>query len=836
MVVFIYYFFFLDVCVNGDADLGCEEAMEICAKDSKAPEVNSNKIDSLKNCEKVPENEVPNEEVKDSDDEPMEVDAELEEENGVNEAEKDEDNEDVCHIEEENEEADEKEEEDKDSGSEVEFIENHDKLKINSDLEANAVNGNSVNGTKEDLDDDDEDVKSCDKSDSEKLDDSGDIVLVENDSEHRENGEVCSSPEVQEIINLSDRDTSKDEDVINLISPSKKKAKKISDKGVDVTPRRSSRNLNKQRSYVEKEVEEEEPAAEDPAVEDPDIEEVTPEDPLADPLRDDKENKKVKHVVVSSASSTIVVSDTKRLVEIAANSKSAPSAGKKEPTLVIIDTNSILSGRGPVPVASHKPSPMSTSFSMMPVALPAQGVYPPNMRATITPIPMSSSTHSPKTTAVASISAVPIVSPVVNIPSPSQILPTLTDDMYVVEAPSFIVPYVYEKPPIKPFKEFVAKIHKDIQEQAKLEAELEKQREQEEKDKKGDDSDEEKSDEDSKDSSKISSKKEQDILEKKKKEDAEKALDLDEILLEKMAKTEPVKPKSNSYFDNALGQFFMNIGYGLVQEYVQTDLLKQQKRKQKSEGGAAPETKMVINSLIKNLEYSKENNEPYKLEQKRCEFCSFKSESSLVLAHHLETPHMRNYVYKCNFCPVEVRSPHDILFHMEAEHNTRGRLERAPAFHQCPNCTFEENQKGKLSRHMINCAKKFKPERNLEPPIDWEPPAKIPRVPRVKQQGLQATAATYQALAQAKGNYQLFSKLQQASSPQTFPRGRGRPSLMGKVSPIRPQVPMIRTMYRPGGASGSILMPASYQFSGNQLFQVRLASFSHPTIDFNKYL
>lgn len=47
-------------------------------------------------------------------------------------------------------------------------------------------------------------------------------------------------------------------------------------------------------------------------------------------------------------SSTIVVKDTKRLVEIA--SKSSPShsthpSGKKEPTLVIIDTNAILSGK-----------------------------------------------------------------------------------------------------------------------------------------------------------------------------------------------------------------------------------------------------------------------------------------------------------------------------------------------------------------------------------------------------------------------------------------------------------------------------------------------------------
>ena len=32
--------------------------------------------------------------------------------------------------------------------------------------------------------------------------------------------------------------------------------------------------------------------------------------------------------------------------------------------------------------------------------------------------------------------------------------PNLTDDTYVVEAPSFIVPYVYEKPPLETFKDF----------------------------------------------------------------------------------------------------------------------------------------------------------------------------------------------------------------------------------------------------------------------------------------------------------------------------------------------------------------------------------------------
>lgn len=199
--------------------------------------------------------------------------------------------------------------------------------------------------------------------------------------------------------------------------------------------------------------------------------------------------------------------------------------------------------------------------------------------------------------------------------------------------------------------------------------------------------------------------------------------------------TDSKAPKSNSYFDNSLGKFFINIGMNLVQEFVQSDLLKQQKRKLQRENrmgsGNIKATETAISSLLKNLEFSKENNAPYKFQHKKCEFCNFKTESALAMAHHMETPHMKNGVYKCNFCPYEVRSPHDILFHMEAEHNTRGRLERAPSYHQCPNCPFEDNGKGKLGRHLISCAKKFKPEHNLIPPIEWEPPAKIPKVSNV---------------------------------------------------------------------------------------------------------
>lgn len=531
-----------------------------------------------------------------------------------------------------------------------------------------------------------------------------------------------------------------------------------------------------------------------------DVEEIKPEDPLAEVENKDKENSKFKSSMKSMTSSnsknTIVVNDTKRLVEIAAGSKNM-KGGKKEPTLVIIDTNSILSGKGGIPVSSspksshssmhHGMSSSSSSspFSMMPIGMGTQQIF--NTRTTITPVPMKTPTLNNKSTTIT-----PVLNPAhihqqqqqqlqqhqlqqqlqqqQQLP---QILPTLTDDMFVVEAPSFIVPYVYEKPPLKPLKNFIDKLGKSIKdfdedEKARKQAAKEKRKAEggDAKDKNEEDDD---SDED-----------------EKKDEPSEK---------EKSEFVAPAEDKNKipTYFDLPLGKFFMTIGMNLVQEFVQTDLLRTTKRKH-SKGGASAETQMAINSLIKNLEFSKENNEPFHLDLKKCEFCNFKTESALAMQHHLETPHMRNYVYKCNFCPVEVRSPHDILFHMEAEHNTRGRLERSPAFHQCPNCPFEDNQKGKLSRHIMACQKKFRPERNLEPALDWEPPAKIPRINRPRNMAPNPNA-TLAAMAMMKGNPQapLLPKLLPA--PGTTGRGRGRP-------PVHPRYPDMKALGRAAGSPG----------------------------------
>jgi hypothetical protein len=475
------------------------------------------------------------------------------------------------------------------------------------------------------------------------------------------------------------------------------------------------------------------------------------------------------------------------------------------------------SGSAPIPVSlpisasalANTSRALSTSaaFSVIPIGLSGQGLYPqyknppPQMKpivvgpasTTVTPISLHTTALAHQQTATVSVTPPPAKQQ----QQPPIVLPSLTDDMFVVEAPSFIVPYVYEKPPMKALKEHLEKIQTEIKEALAKEKEEEAAREtekrieeereaQQKKDEEKDDEEKEKESENEKmevdepgeatkesvsaaevepektendgkaDEKKESGDDEQTSAEKSEKaepavetnaeesdgtktaEDG-KTLDLTATTLEKKddavekkdeqqqqtpqpaAKDDKKSPtnaaddakKPLSFFDNPLGKFFIQIGLNLVQEHVQTDLLRSQRRKRDKEGeNCSPEVLATISELTRTLESSKENNDPFKLDMKKCELCSFRTESLLAMAHHLETPHMKNYTYRCNFCPLEVRSPHDILFHMEAEHNVRGRLERAPAFHQCPNCPFEDNQKGKLTRHMVSCSKKYRPEKN----------------------------------------------------------------------------------------------------------------------------
>lgn len=515
-----------------------------------------------------------------------------------------------------------------------------------------------------------------------------------------------------------------------------------------------------------------------------DIEEVSMEDPL------NQNQNKIK---------PIIVSDTRSLADLA--TKTNTNGEQKEPTVVIIDTNSILSGKAPQANVSKSASASSMDAQNLCQSIAARGT-------TITPVSckaaasQSTPTHQPN------------------------ILPSLTDDMFVVEAPSFIVPYVYEKPSVKPFREFVDKLGKELEEiklkeeQEKLEKDkAEKAKKEKERQERIDTGDlvEAEEEEHRKAAEAIKEKKAEKRERRKQRTEEDddswegESIDSDEamsdegevIVKDKLDEfQDPIGMiakglsggKSDSYFDCSLGQFFINIGINLVQEFVQTDLLKQQNRKlykEKKSGRSTKATESAIASLTQNLEFSKKTNAPLSLPQKRCEFCSFKTESMLVMSHHLEAPHMRTNIYKCNTCAFEIRSPHDILFHMEAEHNIRGRLERAPAYQQCANCHFEDNSKTKLARHLIACAKKFKPDLNLAPPLEWEPPAKIPKLTRARNN----MAGTYP---------------QNFNRPQMNLNNLGRPPLhMSNIS-----IPTMPVLGRPRGRPPMSTQPRSTPVSG----------------------
>lgn len=426
----------------------------------------------------------------------------------------------------------------------------------------------------------------------------------------------------------------------------------------------------------------------------------------------------------------------------------AQKTTREPPALVMVDTNTLMKNK-----------------SQLPSAVPAQGTYP--IRTSGGAIGM------------------PIQKP------NSQLLPALTDDMFVLEAPSFIVPYIYEKPPSDPLKEVVAKISKEVEEERK-QSEAENEASAKDAEKESDEAEiakrlleEDAAREKRRDKRKESKRKQQedddwdelDTSDEDEESDGEgktkiliKNVENDiSLIKEHIITPESVKDaimnagaKKDDFFQSPLGKFFMGIGVNLVQEHVQKDLLRQQKRKCEKEGNhPSASTQVAINSLMKNLDASKENNAPFKFEMKRCEYCNFKSESGLAMAHHYETPHHRNNQHRCNFCDYECKAAHEILYHMEAVHNIKGRIEKPISYHQCPNCLFEDNGKSKLARHALACVKKFKPESNLSPPLDWEPPAKIPKIK--PKHGLVGTATAYQMAAQQQ-QAQLLAQQQKAAA------------------------------------------------------------------------
>uniref|UniRef100_A0A8D8V5L1 Uncharacterized protein n=1 Tax=Cacopsylla melanoneura TaxID=428564 RepID=A0A8D8V5L1_9HEMI len=341
---------------------------------------------------------------------------------------------------------------------------------------------------------------------SEKENGDGSIEAMEVDGDQKMNGSNSSD----ETENKEGEEDDEEEDEVDG-DGTPKKNKKNNAAPLNLTPRRSSRNLNKSKTYIEKDekdIELIDDKAKDKSIDD-DIQEIA-----IDPFADTSKPKIPK---------PILISDTKRLVEMskpnmmASINKVAP---KKEPTLVIIDTNSILSGKGPVPVAHSSPQTLNRTQGLTMLAVPNKL----NQNKMNKP-------------------AVPSQPPI--------LLPSLTDDMFVVEAPSFIVPYVYEKPPVNPLKQFVEDLDKNIKkdkedaQKEKLKKAEEKKKDEEEKDKDKPSEDKEKEGEEKEeDKEKSEEDKEKSVEAKKKEKDEDEEEEESEKEKEKKTKCKTGLPYS----------------------------------------------------------------------------------------------------------------------------------------------------------------------------------------------------------------------------------------------------------------------------------------------------
>ena len=126
----------------------------------------------------------------------------------------------------------------------------------------------------------------------------------------------------------------------------------------------------------------------------------------------------------------------------------------------------------------------------------------------------------------------------------------LADDSFIVEAPSFVVPYLIEKAGPKDLKKSLVAMNPSPKKEEVIVLSEGESSDDSERDKKETDSSK-----NAKSTDKSSMKSE----------------------MEKSG-TKDLKDEDN-YFTGPIGRFFLDIGLSLVQEYVQGDLLRVQKRK-----------------------------------------------------------------------------------------------------------------------------------------------------------------------------------------------------------------------------------------------------------------
>ncbi|CAG0879189.1 unnamed protein product [Cyprideis torosa] len=307
---------------------------------------------------------------------------------------------------------------------------------------------------------------------------------------------------------------------------------------------------------------------------------------------------------------------------------------------------------------------------------------------------------------------------------------SLEDEVAVVEAPSFVVPYLYEQAQSKAkLQSYLEELKKEIEvrlkeeKRARIEAKKERRKRRGRKNSGDEEDDVEDEDYNADEEGESSS-------------ESEISSDEGGAGFHVTKTVTPLKTADNAnpadfdietFFEGPVGKWLADIGSNLVQEYAARDLIRMKRKKERRPAAGASDS--FLSLLSKNLEISKKKNDPLRLVMEKCPLCRFKSESLLTLGKHLESPHYNHPYFHCNFCPFFVRNGSVMVTHIADEHGRKTTIENPIPLHQCSFCAFETNAKATLIRHQKMCMEKY--NRNpkiLTPHPEWSPPVKISRI------------------------------------------------------------------------------------------------------------
>ncbi|KAK6178310.1 hypothetical protein SNE40_013110 [Patella caerulea] len=162
-----------------------------------------------------------------------------------------------------------------------------------------------------------------------------------------------------------------------------------------------------------------------------------------------------------------------------------------------------------------------------------------------------------------------------------------------------------------------------------------------------------------------------------------------------------------------LAKLLFDLGNDLVRETVYNDLVRIQTYR-KAAGKLSDKESEDLNKLKDVQAELKDLVGPIKQNLKKKCGCGFRTESANVLYNHQEYPHWNDNDLTCGICPdYTTRQPAAFIYHMEAMHNMRGRLEDKQPFWTCNLCPYENNSKSKLTQHRFRCLKNFNLKTNL---------------------------------------------------------------------------------------------------------------------------